>query len=839
MAVWKYAIEMKFIHGDDNPIPIRAENIRRLFIDEDYVKNNMPVMYTIINVDKNFFDKIVLYAKEANILLSVYKYDDASEAKINISVYNALCEYFIRDDINYNKEIDYKGTENETRQDIYREGYLGLMFKTCIDANKQTVNNTIKNSTMMNAVCYYVTKTPCLIEPFTYNDTIEQLIVPPQESLVKTVQFFNNVQVFYDTQYRLFFDADCLYLVSSSGKATQKATDKYPTVRITIHSVDDSDGFKLGMGESPNNNCYIVDVSVKDSIYNIDNDTAKMYKGIEVITNPSIENAPSTQGALQNVMNDVSSIMGDVKGVMNQGQNLVKSIPSAMNNMKQVFTQAVTESATQALSSQSCIQKAIQAIQNMPEPQVDPDDPTKTLPSSSKTIDHDKKIDLLEKLTKCSVEIGKNSSTLKKLPGNFSTEMQGMMKSLGSLTSTPSALGALSAINMQDGLKNFTKAINTTKTNSNNSSTNCSAKLMPAVNNANALSAYVNLAIKYIGQSGIENSKVKDYISGLQTATKTFKSTSSSISLNLNTYKGYPDQIKNMTKSFSSFANKLGSMKVNLKSQFSNLKSDLGVLGASMKSKLKSIAENGEKAIQKLRSSGLSLSSLKEIKDNVNAIRDISKIGALGVSKFSVNLNLGKSDTKGVAIYKVNNDNANKVKNIKSEIENSMNKLIINKNDIDVSVFNINMEYIIKNYDAHSSTDGRFILDRKVEMFSRDDGTNFKCTTQLYFRKIADDAGGASMAKANESASQSKTSKSLSSGKVDYAKAAETIVKNASDLFKSIKSDGFNIKSLKKASSNIKNIESAYKSMKSAHVKANMDIMKSTGCFGQGDANKK
>ena len=62
MAVWKYAIEMKFIHGDDNPIPIRAENIRRLFIDEDYVKNNMPVMYTIINVDKNFFDKIVLYA---------------------------------------------------------------------------------------------------------------------------------------------------------------------------------------------------------------------------------------------------------------------------------------------------------------------------------------------------------------------------------------------------------------------------------------------------------------------------------------------------------------------------------------------------------------------------------------------------------------------------------------------------------------------------------------------------------------------------------------------------------------------------------------------------------
>lgn len=834
MAVWKYTIEMKFIHGDHEPKVINPENIRRLFIDDDYVKNNMPVMYTIINIDKNFYDMIVMYAKEANILLSVYKYDDASEAKVKTVVYNALCEYFIRDDINYNKEVDYNTKENQNRKDIYKEGYLGLMFKDCIDANKQTVNNTIKDSTMMNAVCYYVTKTPCLIEPFTYNDKIDQLIVPPQDSLVKTVQFFNNVQVFYDTQYRLFFDADCLYLVSSSGKATQKATDKYPTIRITIRAVDDDAGYKLGMGESPDNNCYITDVSVKDSIYNIDNDTAKMYKGIEVITNPSIDNTPSTQGALQNVMNDVSSIMGDVKGVMNQGQSLVKSIPSAMNTMKNVFTESVTEAATQALSSQSCIQKAIQAIQKMPETGSTSSSST----SKEKTIDHDKKIEIIEQLSKCSVEIGKNSSVLNKLPGNFSKEMKGMLGSLGSLTNTSSALGGLSAINMQDGLKNFNKSINLTKTSSNNNSTNCSAKLMPAINNANALLAYTNLAIKYIGQSGIESSKVKDFVSGLNKASGSFKSTSNSISLNLNKYKSYPSQVTNMTKSFSSFAGKLGSMKVNLKAQFTNLKSDLGVLGTSLKSKLKSIAENGEKAIQKLKSSGLSLSSLKEIKENVNAIRDISKIGALGVSKFSVNLNLGKSDTKGVAIYKVNNDNANKVKNIKSEIENSMNRLIINKNDIDVSVFNINMEYIIKNYDAHSSTDGRFILDRKVEMFARDDVTNFKCTTQLYFRKIADDKGGSTVAKSNESI-KSATSKSLSSGKVNYAKAAETIVKNASDLFKSIKRDGFNIKSLKKASSNIKNIESAYKSMKSAHVKANMDIMKTTGCFGQGDSNKK
>ena len=126
------------------------------------------------------------------------------------------------------------------------------------------------------------------------------------------------------------------------------------------------------------------------------------------------------------------------------------------------------------------------------------------------------------------------------------------------------------------------------------------------------------------------------------------------------------------------------------------------------------------------------------------------------------------------------------------------------------------------NYDAHSDTDGRFLLDRKVEMFARED-ENFKCTTQLSFRKIADDAGGASMAKSND----------IITGNANYAQAAETIVKNATELFKSIKENGFDLKSIKKASTQIKNIEDAYKSMNSSHNKANIDIMKTTGCFGQ------
>lgn len=823
MAVWKYSIQMQFIHGEEQPIPINPENIRRLYIDNNYVDNNMPVMYTIINVDKNFFDKIVLYAKEAKILLSVYKYDDSSDAKTKLVVYNGLCEYFIRDDINYNKEIDYKGAENETRKDIYREGYLGLMFNDSIDANKQTVNNVVKNSTMMNAVASYVTRTPCLIEPFTYNDNIEQLIVPPQDSLVKTVEFFNNIKVFYDTKYRIYFDPDCLYLVSSSGKATEKVTDKYPTVRFTVHAVDDTGGFVQGMSESPDNNCYTVDVSVKDTVYNMDNDTAKIYKSIQGIINPSLENSLATQGAIQNVMNDINGITGSIGSVLKEGMGIIKSIPSSLSKIKLDFIQSTENTTASEATSQSCISKAIEAINAMPlkGSQQDTDEDGNEVEKENE-ISKEEKERIITGLKKCQEELKSNNSTLNKLPGDFAGQMGGVLSAIGSLTSTPSFLNCVNAINAQDNISKLMSSVSSTKSQSSTLMSNCTGILLPKIDNANALFSYTELAIKYIGESGIEPEKVKDAMSGLNDAAKVFKTEANSISINLGTYKTFPTKISDMSNNYTPYIGKLNSMKVNLKAQFTNLKSDLNVLGKEMKSKLKEITENGQKTINKLKSSGLTLSSLADIQTNIKAIKDISKIGVLGISKFSVNLDLDKDDGKGTLIYKVNNDNANLVKNIKSEIENNMYNFIVSKDNIDVSVFNINMEYIIKNYDAHSDTDGRFLLDRKVEMFARED-ENFKCTTQLSFRKIADDAGGASMAKSND----------IITGNANYAQAAETIVKNATDLFKSIKENGFDLKSITKASIQIKNIEDAYKSMSSSHNKANIDIMKTTGCFGQ------
>ena len=68
--------------------------------------------------------------------------------------------------------------------------------------------------------------------------------------------------------------------------------------------------------------------------------------------------------------------------------------------------------------------------------------------------------------------------------------------------------------------------------------------------------------------------------------------------------------------------------------------------------------------------------------------------------------------------------------------ENNKNIISLYKQDMDVSIFNINKKYIIRNYDAHSDQDGLFLLDRRVDVYVREDD-KFLCTCLLTFSKVA------------------------------------------------------------------------------------------------------
>lgn len=136
----------------------------------------------------------------------------------------------------------------------------------------------------------------------------------------------------------------------------------------------------------------------------------------------------------------------------------------------------------------------------------------------------------------------------------------------------------------------------------------------------------------------------------------------------------------------------------------------------------------------------LNFNDLSSLSSNLLNL-DLGDIGSLGLSHFNFDLNLDKAlagstigKVVGTKLMKVKNDNPNMLKNVKSEIELSKNRLSINKFGLDPDVFTPNKEYIIKNYNGHDNKDGKFILNKKVLVFVRED-QRFKCNCQLFFSK--------------------------------------------------------------------------------------------------------
>ena len=78
------------------------------------------------------------------------------------------------------------------------------------------------------------------------------------------------------------------------------------------------------------------------------------------------------------------------------------------------------------------------------------------------------------------------------------------------------------------------------------------------------------------------------------------------------------------------------------------------------------------------------------------------------------------------------------------------------------STININMKYLIKNFDAHSDKNGIFLLDRRMDIFIRQDDT-FNCNCQMRFRLIPDKSHGQ---EAEEGVGKGTSSKTLDASSI-------------------------------------------------------------------------
>ena len=292
--IYKYTASMSFIL-DQDVYEIDTMNIKSIAIDSDYKNNNMPMIFVTAAINKKVIDLMVKNQDSGIIIMDLERAVINSDMPDLFSKYiNDKFIYFIAEDVNKTDVIDYEES-NKDRDDLFKVVVLGLLSLDHVNKNKRDINGVINGN--QASVLYYLTNhIPILIEPPKDNVDMTNVFIPPMNSVSKTLDYINSLNVFYQTPYRFFIDFDCAYLISSSGKAIKKKGEDICTVFLNLRNTFDEASKLQGMYIDEKQSLYQIDCDGIDCELSDNHISEKSYSTISAVG----ASGSSAQGHLSN-----------------------------------------------------------------------------------------------------------------------------------------------------------------------------------------------------------------------------------------------------------------------------------------------------------------------------------------------------------------------------------------------------------------------------------------------------------------------------------------------------------------------------------------------------------
>lgn len=276
---YRYSMTLDYDYNGTQ-VNLDSTNISNVVIDYDYDNHNMPTIVITANIDKNIVDDMIANCKTKVLNFTIYKYLSNSSQQLKEKYISGQFIYFTsNDDLNNNSTLDYSTTTSDSK-DIYRKITLGLMMQSLIDNNKITINDVIETATLSSTILHYFGKLNLLLEPVN-NYPISSFVIPAINSRSKLISFLDNAFNLYDNKYRLFYDFNRTYLLSSSGNAVQTKDESITSIIIKADDTTIDESKLQGMDNQ--GTCYMIDVNADDIHYYEDNATTRTNSAIMAI----------------------------------------------------------------------------------------------------------------------------------------------------------------------------------------------------------------------------------------------------------------------------------------------------------------------------------------------------------------------------------------------------------------------------------------------------------------------------------------------------------------------------------------------------------------------------
>lgn len=768
---YEYYIDLYYNCMDyKEPKLIDQKNIKSLTIYKEYDKYNMPIATMNLHLDKKFADNVIKNSKTATMIMAVYKYQLDNNAAIKQLYFKHEFSYLTDDDTNKTEDIDYAKTDSkdEDREDVYRIIKLGLISKKLVDRNLSPNNATIYKSSMQNIIVDLLNiGEPLLIEPFTETELVEQLIIPPKESLSKTLDYLNTIRVFYNTGYRFFMDLDNIYLVSKSGKATLRNIDKYATIKFNLSDIGGKEEAVLeGFRDDDKTKSYIVDVPTTDIKYGKDNITDKELNGFTAVIDASktvqqsyLKNSRAFGGIFgvyQNIMNTMNAI----KKVSSSVRQVVKNIHQTTDTIKGNFNQIVEQAKESKSVIDTVATQAEALLRELPKTALDGTAEVVGLDGVVRKSDTNIK-DVLTNIIKHTVVMQTTSTnTVEKSEDKFGKFKEAYTGQIYHIENFGSLVGAISPINFTDNTAQLTKEVSKlpekreqSKIHFNRSMTDFNAEYTKYITSNEIIVNSLNDTpdkLFYVTKKDNTGKAIETHELDLRALKSNLPELVKNLDfskMKLSDMKGFAEQMKNSLKLNANVGDGLKKQIASARDipkDFSKqiLEGANTYVKSLQDTKNIAIANTKNSIINTTKSLGALKSNLSSLYQSgstaISGISDMSKVGTNGESMIDVALDLTDivEDLGKRKLIRIPNDNMGLIKNFKHALELKSTYLSLSKQQLDNSIFNMNLKYLINNNTKeHKEDTTDYIMLSKIEVYTNQ-GERFLATTNMTFAKL-------------------------------------------------------------------------------------------------------
>lgn len=768
---YEYYIDLYYNCMDyKEPKLIDQKNIKSLTIYKEYDKYNMPIATMNLHIDKKFADNIIKNSKTATMIMAVYKYQLDNNAAIKQLYFKHEFSYLTDDDTNKTEDIDYAKTDSkdEDREDVYRILKLGLISKKLVDRNLSPNNATIYKSSMQNIIVDLLNiGEPLLIEPFTETELVEQLIIPPKESLSKTLDYLNTIRVFYNTGYRFFMDLDNIYLVSKSGKATLRNVDKYATIKFNLSDIGGKEEAILeGFRDDDKTKSYIVDIPTTDIKYGKDNITDKELNGFTAVIDASktvqqsyLKNSRAF-GGIFGVYQNIMNTMNTIKKVSSSVRQVVKNIHQTTDTIKGNFNQIVEQAKESKSVIDTVATQAEALLRELPKTALDGTAEVVGLDGVVRKSDTNIK-DVLTNIIKHTVVMQTTSTnTVEKSEDKFGKFKEAYTGQIYHIENFGSLVGAISPINFTDNTAQLTKEVSKlpekkeqSKIHFKSSMTDFNAEYTKYITSNEIIINSLNDTpdkLFYVTKKDNTGKAIETHELDLRALKSNLPELVKNLDfskIKLSDMKGFAEQMKNSLKLNANVGDGLKKQIAatrEIPKDFSKqiLEGANTYVKSLQDTKNIAIANTKNSIINTTKSLGALKSNLSSLYQSgstaISGISDMSKVGTNGESMIDVALDLTDivEDLGKRKLIRIPNDNMGLIKNFKHALELKSVYLSLSKQQLDNSIFNMNLKYLINNNTKeHKEDTTDYIMLSKIEVYTNQ-GERFLATTNMTFAKL-------------------------------------------------------------------------------------------------------